>query len=85
MPATTRGNLNRKTNSEATAANEESKMSEKKALTLEDVLGEIKKGNKKTEGSIEGLERKIDSNQLLLSNDISTNNAIIKEMKGEID
>ena len=58
---------------------------EKKTLTLDDVFGEIKKGNKKVEASINGLEKKIDENQLLLMNYIKSNDAIVQGLKNETD
>ena len=59
MPATTRGSINRETTPDTTKAVGKSKMSDKKKKqTLEDLLREIKKENKKTEEIINWLEKK---------------------------
>ena len=59
MPATTRVSSNLENKSDTTTP--KTKMSEKK-LTLDDILGEIKKGNTKTDASIAGLEKQIEKN-----------------------
>ena len=86
MPATTRGSINRETDSDTATTIDKNKMSEKKKeLKLDDIFGEIRRGNKKTEETISGLEKKIDANQLAISNYMKKNDDIVKGLKNKID
>ena len=56
-----------------------------KALTLEDVFAEIKKGNDITNGRLDKLEDKIDNNQQLIKDYIKTNDEAITKISNKVE